>query len=61
MVGKTKSGVDGFIVIVNNSTHKLNKLWVDQRRKFCNKLVQKWLDNNKMSMYSIYNEGKSLV
>ena len=39
----------------------VNQLWVDQGRKFSNKLMQKWLDNNNVLIYSTYNEGKSVV
>ena len=35
-------------------------LWIDQGRKFYNKLIQKWLDN-KILIYSSYNEGKSII
>ena len=38
---------------------KPNKLRVDQRREFDNKLMQKWLDNSDILMYLTYNEGKS--
>ena len=41
-----------FIEIVNESNHKPNKLWVGQERQFYNKLVQEWLDNNNILMYS---------
>ena len=34
---------------------------VDQGREFYNKLMQEWLDNNNISMYSINNEGKSVI
>ena len=33
-----------------------NKLWVDQRREFYNKLVQEWLDSNEILIYSTHNE-----
>ena len=41
------------------SNHKSNKLWVDQGRESYNKLMQEWLENNNILMYSTYNEGKS--
>ena len=43
--------------LVNESNHKLNKLWVDQGREFYNKLIQKFSDNNDILMYSTENEG----
>ena len=41
------------------SNHKSNKLWVDQGRESYNKLMQEWLENNNILMYSTNNEGKS--
>ena len=49
------------IGIVNESKRKSNKLWVDQGRGFYNNLMQKWLDDSNILMYSTRNEGKSLV
>ena len=53
--GKTVLNV--FIEIVNESSPKPYKLWVDQGREFYNKLKQEWLNNNDISMYSTHNEG----
>ena len=47
--------------IVNESNRKSNKLWVDQGREFGNKLMEEWLDNNDILMYSTHNEGKSVI
>ena len=57
--------------IVNESNHKPNKLWVDNRkpnkfwadqgREFYNNLMQEWLDNNDILMYSTHNEGNSVI
>ena len=41
--------------IVNESTCKPNKLWVNQGRELYNKLMQEWLDNN-ILMCSAHNE-----
>ena len=30
-------------------------------KEFYNKLMQEWLDNNDILMYSTHNEGKSLI
>ena len=49
-----------FIKIVNASNHKPNKLWVDQERKFHNKLMQECLDCNTL-MYSTHIEGMSVI
>ena len=47
--------------IVNEANHKPNKLWVDLGKEVYNKLMQEWLDNNDILMYSTYNEGKSAI
>ena len=49
------------IEIVSGSKHNPNKLWVDQGRESYESPMQKWLDNNDISMYSTYNEGKTVV
>ena len=43
---KDKTVLNAFIKIVNESNCKPNKLQVDQRKEFYNKLILKWLDNN---------------
>ena len=58
---KAKTVLNGFIGIVNESKRKPNKLRVDQGREFYNNLMQKWLDDNDILMYSIDNEGQSVV
>ena len=47
--------------IVNECNRKPNKLWLDQGRKFNNKLMQEWLGNNNILMYSTHNEGKPII
>ena len=58
---KGKIVLNAFIEIVNESNRKQNKLWVDQGREFCNKLMQEWLNKNDILMYSTHNEGKSII
>ena len=58
---KAKTVLHGFIEIVTESEAKPNKLWVDQEKEFYNSLLQKWSDDNDILMYSIHNEGKSVV
>ena len=58
---KAKTVLNGFIGIVNKSKRKPNKLWVDQGREFYNSLIQKWLEDNNVLMYSTQNERKSVV
>ena len=40
---------------------KSNKIWIDQRGEFCNKYFKRFLKINNIEMYSIYNEGKSVL
>ena len=47
--------------IVNEFNRRPNKLWVDQAKKFYNKLMQEWYDNNNTLIYSTNNEGKSII
>ena len=58
---KGKTVLNAFIEILNESNRKPNKLWVDQGREFYNKLIQEWLKNNDVLMYSTHNEGKSAI
>ena len=58
---KGKTVPNAFMEIVKKFNRKPNKLWVDQGREFYNKLMQEWLDNNDISMYSTHNEGKSVI
>ena len=61
---KEKKGVrivNAFQSILDKSGRKPNKIWVDQGSEFYNHNSKKWLANNEISMYSTYNEGKSVV
>ena len=40
---------------------KPNKIWVDKGSEFYNDSFKKWLKDNNIEMYSIHNEGKSVV
>ena len=53
--------VNAFQSILDKSGRKPNKIWVDQGSEFYNHNFKKWLANNDISMYSTYNEGKSVV
>ena len=49
-------------MILDNSTKKPNKTWVDKGlAKFYNSLFKKLLKDNDTKMYSTHNEGKSIV
>ena len=41
--------------------YRPNKIWVDKGSKFYNNSFKKWLKDNDTEMYSIYNEGKSVL
>ena len=58
---KSKTVLNTFIEIANESNRKPNKLWVDQGRDFYNKFMQEWLDNNDILIYSTHNEDKSVI
>ena len=61
---KDKKGVsivDAFQKILDDSNRKPNKIWVDKGSEFYNSSVKKWLKDNDIEMYSIHNEGKSVV
>ena len=56
--------VDLFKVVFTHSTKKPNKIWADQDSEFYNflkKSFKKWVKDNDIEIYSIYNEGKSTV
>ena len=44
-----------------HSERKPNKIWVDKGSNFYNNSFKKWLKDNNIEMYSIHNEGKSVV
>ena len=52
--------VNVFQSILKNSKIKPNKIWLDQGSEFYNNVSKKWLKDNDISMYSTYNEGKSV-
>ena len=58
---KGKTVVNAFIETVNEFNGKPNKLWVDQKREFYNKLMEEWVHNNDILMYFTYNEVKSVI
>ena len=63
---KGVSIVDAFQKILDksmelHSARKPNKIWVDKGSEFYNNFFKKWLNDNDNEMYSIHNEGKSVV
>ena len=60
---KDKKGgifINAFQKILDSSKRKPNKIWVDQGSELYNNHFKKWLKDND-SMYSTYNEEKSVV
>ena len=58
---KGSSIVNAFNKIIKQSNRKPNKIWVAQGGEFYNNVFEKWLPDNDINMYSMYNEGKSVV
>ena len=61
---KEKKGVsilNAFQKILDKSARKPNKILVNKGKEFYNISFQKWLKDNAIGMYSIHNEGKSVV
>ena len=61
---KDKKGiniVNAFQKIINDSKRRANKIWVDRRSEFYNNSFKKWLQDNDIIMYSINNEGTSVI
>ena len=61
---KDKKGIsiaNAFNKIIKQSNRKPNKIWVDQGGELYNNVFEKWLSDNDINMYSMYNEGKSVV
>ena len=44
-----------------HSERKPNQIWVDKGSEFYNNSFKKWLKDNDIEMYSIYDEGNSVV
>ena len=60
---KDKKGVsivDDFQKILDGSNRKPNKVWVNRGSEFYNNPFKNWLKGD-IEMYSIHNEGKSVV
>ena len=55
---KTKTFLRGLVEIVNEFKRQPNKIWIDQGREFYNNLMQKWLDDNEISLHLTHNIGQ---
>ena len=58
---KGVSIVDAFQKILDDSNRKPNKIWVDKGSEVYNSFFKKWLKDNDIEMYSIHNEGNSVI
>ena len=61
---KDKKGVsivNAFQKTLDKLGRKPDKIWVDKTSEFYNSSFKKWLKDNDIEMYSIHNEGKSVV
>ena len=58
---KRFSIVDAFRKLLDDSNRKPNKIWVDKGSEFYNGSFKKWLKDIDTEMYSIHQEGKSVV
>ena len=50
-----------FKKILKESDRRPNKIWVNKGSEFYNNSFKNWLKDNDIEMYSIHNEGKSVV
>ena len=60
---KEKKGVSivtGFQKVLDKSDRNPNEIWVGKGSEFYS-FLQKWLEDNNIEMYSVYNERKSVV
>ena len=61
---KDKKGISivhAFNKIIKQSNRTPNNIWVYQGGEVYNNFFEKWLSDNDINMYSMYNEGKSVV
>ena len=56
-----KAITNAYQQILDESDHKLNKIWVDKGSEFYNRSVKSWLQDNDIEMYLMQNEDKSVV
>ena len=52
---------NAFQKILKESNRKSNKIWVDKGSEFYNRSMKSWLEKNDIEMYSMHNEGKSVI
>ena len=50
-----------FKIRYNKSKRKPDKIWVDKGSEFYNRSMKSFLQNNDIEIYSMHNEGKSVI
>ena len=61
---KDKKGItitNAFQKFLKEYNRKPNKIWLDKGSEFYNRSMKSWLEKHDIEMYSMHNEGKSLV
>ena len=61
---RSKSAIDtfaAFISVVDSSSRKPKKIWVDKGAEFYNSTFKKWMAANDCIMYSTFGESKSVI
>ena len=53
--------LNAFQKILDDLNRKPSKIWVNKGSEFYNDSFKKWFKDNDIEMYSIRNEGKSVV
>ena len=53
--------IGAFQKVLDKSTPKRNKIWVDKGSEFYNSFFKKWLKDNDIAIYSMLNEGILLL
>ena len=50
-----------FQKILKEPNCKPSKIWIDKGSEFYNRSIKSWLEKNAIEMYSMHNEGKSII
>ena len=58
---KVITNTNTFQKILDESSRKINKIWVDQGSEFYHKSVKSWLQDNKTEKHSTHNEAESVL
>ena len=61
---KDRKGIiitNAFQKILDESNCKPNNMWKDNGSEFYKRSIKSFLQNNDVEMYSMHNEGKSLI